>query len=124
LLVERLAVDASRIAQLVEHFTSLSQPSQSTHELDVDQVDLREFVDDVVRDVFTDPDRVTVALAEAAAVPGRAELLHQALYALLRNAALHTPRGTRVEDTPGGGATFCLRLPAPDDAGRSRPEEA
>jgi two-component system, OmpR family, sensor kinase len=102
--MDRIERESVRMDRLVDELLTLSRVEAGMGSARKENVDLIELVNEVVQDASFEVDASPVSIAfdmdfsnlDAANITGSAEMLHRALENVVRNAARHTPAGTRV----------------------------
>ncbi len=102
--MDRIEQESMRMDKLLDELLALSRAEAGLGVGHEENVDLVELVHDVVRDARFEADArsssvafdTDVAALGATTIMGNHEMLHRALENVVRNAARHTPSGTRV----------------------------
>ena len=102
--MDRIERESMRMDKLLDDLLALSRAEAGLGVGHEENIDLVELVHDVVRDARFEADARSSSVAfatdvgelEAATIMGNHEMLHRALENVVRNAARHTPSGTRV----------------------------
>ena len=102
--MDRIERESMRMDKLLDELLALSRAEAGLGVGHEENIDLVELVHDVVRDAGFEADARSSSVAfatdvgelEAATIMGNHEMLHRALENVVRNAARHTPSGTRV----------------------------
>ena len=102
--MDRIERESMRMDKLLDELLTLSRAEAGMGVGHEENVDLVELVHDVVRDASVRSGRPLVVRglrhgrrrARSRAIMGNPEMLHRALENVVRNAARHTPSGTRV----------------------------
>jgi len=102
--MDRIERESIRMDKLLEELLALSRAEAGLGVGHEENVDLVELVHDVVRDAMFEADARSSSVAfdtdmgalGATTVIGNHEMLHRALENVVRNAARHTPAGTRI----------------------------
>jgi two-component system OmpR family sensor kinase len=103
--MDRIERESMRMDKLLDELLALSRAEAGLGVGHEENVDLVELVHDVVRDAMFEADARSSSVAfdtdvtalGATTIMGNHEMLHRALENVVRNAALHTPSGTRVQ---------------------------
>ena len=102
--MDRIERESMRMDKLLDELLALSRAEAGLGVGHEENIDLVELVHDVVRDAKFEADARSSSVAfdmdvgelEGVAIMGNHEMLHRAFENVVRNAARHTPSGTRV----------------------------
>ena len=100
-LLDRIALEARRLDNLIGQLLTLSRIESRSHTLAASSVDLTALVHEVVNDADFEARaqsrRVGITASDECTVSGSEELLRSAIENVVRNGVRHTPAGTAVD---------------------------